>query len=368
MRAFLACSLLSLALTSVIQAENEDWVVSAGYHGHLFPSAIVISSTLKLAEDEEVETTLGDPFGMIGVELTATRRNQPVEVTVTCGGPFFKESTFTGKLPKKGETYYIAPILRYDYDKLYSHRQATPDTVTVTVKLDGELLGTQTERVIVRSINDCLYSYPDENDEIQDCTYMFAAYVNENHPVVQEILAEALQVEDENGDLLIDSISGYQVGPEDVRQQVKAVYLAIQNRGVKYSNIVESSVADDILGAQHVRLLGDSTNQGAANCVDGSVLFCSVMRKMGLNTYLVSVPGHMFMGVSLDENDEEHIEIETTLISNSTFEQAVKAGSRAYRKVESKLDGEDPEYQIIDIELERQDGVIALKDISAERP
>jgi hypothetical protein len=46
----------------------------------------------------------------------------------------------------------------------------------------------------------------------------------------------------------------------------------------------------------------------------------------------------------------------------SPFEVAVKVGSGIHGKSEGEFDGENPNFQIIEIELERQDGVIPLKD------
>ena len=347
---------------ATLRAEDDEWVLDAGYGGHLFPSAMIVSSTLKAdPEEEEDPTVLGDRFGMITTSITATADNQKVEVVIAAGD-FLKESTFTGTLETKGETYYISPVLRYDYKSLYANRQPTPDTITATVKLGGKSLGSKTEKVIVRSINDCLFSYPDEDDQRVDCSYLFAAYVNENSPVVQEILAEALEIEDEDGKPLIKAIAGYQLDAEGVKRQVEAVYRAIQDRGFKYSSITQASVASDSLGAQHVRFIGEASNQASANCVDGSVLFASVLRKMELDPYLVTVPGHMFMGVYLDAEQTEHLEIETTMVGASTFEEAVETASTAYTKAEEKFGGDDPNYVIIDIEAERQGGVIPLKE------
>ena len=348
--------------TSTLCAAEVEWSLEAGYGGHLFPSAMIVSSTLKAdPEEEEDPTLLGDHFGMITASVTATADNQRVEVTIAAGD-FLKESTFTGVLEEAGETYYISPVLRYDYKSLYANRQPTPDTVTATLKLGGKKAGSRTEKVVVRSINDCLFSFPDEEDQPVDCSYMFAAYVNENHPVVQEILTEALKIEEPDGGKLIDAITGYQVDAAGVKKQVEAVYRAIQARGVKYSNITQASVASDSLGAQHVRLIGESARQASANCVDGSVLFCSVLRKMELDPYLVTVPGHMFMGVYLTEDHSEQLEIETTMVGASPFKDAVKVGTGTYVKAEDEFEGENPNFQIIEIELERQDGVIPLKD------
>ncbi len=355
-------SLICLPAASLWAEDDAEWTLDAGYGGHLFPSAMIVSSTLKLDEEEEEDpTVLGDPFGMITATVTATADNQKVEVVIAAGD-FLKESTFTGTLPEKGETYYISPVLRYVYKSLYENRQPTPDTITATVKLGGKNIGSKTEKVVVRSINDCLFSYPDEDDQRVDCSYLFAAYVNENHPVVQEILAEALEIEDDDGEKLTKAIAGYQLDTDRVKKQIEAVYRSIQDRGVKYSSITQASVASDSLGAQHVRLIGEAANQASANCVDGSVLFASVLRKMELDPYLVCVPGHMFMGVYLDAEHTEHLEIETTMVGASPFEDAVETASKTFTKAEEKFGGDDFDYQIIDIEDERQDGVIPLKD------
>ena len=83
---------------------------------------------------------------------------------------------------------------------------------------------------------------------------------------------------------------------------------------------------------------------------------------MERDPYLVTVPGHMFMGVYLNEEHREQLEIETTMAGASPFEDAVQVGSGTYGKSEDEFDGENPNFQIIEIELERQDGVIPLKD------
>lgn len=348
-------------------AEEVEWELTAGFGGHLFPSAMIVSSMMKTEEDAADDTQLGDPLGMVSVEITATEDEQPIEVTVS-SSKVIKASTFKGKLATKGETYTISPVLSYDYDRLLESRQATPEDVTVSVKLDGKSIGKKTERTIVRSINDCLYAYENVDGETEDCSYMFAAYVNESHPVVQEILAEALDVTDAKDKNLIEAISGYQGDATEVKKQLEAIYLAIQERGVKYSSITRGSVNDhDKIGSQHVRLLGDSATQAAANCVDGSVLFASVFRKMGLDPYLVTIPGHMFVGVYLDEKHQHHLEIETTMVGSETFAEAVKTGVKERKEAGKKFeDDSEIDYQIIDIEEARAQGIIPIKDSIAD--
>jgi hypothetical protein len=63
---------------------------------------------------------------------------------------------------------------------------------------------------------------------------------------------------------------------------------------------------------------------------------------MELDPYLVTVPGHMIMGVYLNEEHREQLEIETTMAGASPFEDAVKVGSGIHGKSEGEFDGENP--------------------------
>lgn len=48
--------------------------------------------------------------------------------------------------------------------------------------------------------------------------------------------------------------------------------------------------------------------------MDGSVLFASLLRKIGIEPFLVVEPEHCYVGFYLDEKGEQPIVLETTLI------------------------------------------------------
>ena len=50
--------------------------------------------------------------------------------------------------------------------------------------------------------------------------------------------------------------------------------------------------------------------------MDGSVLFASVLRQIGIEPLLVLVPGHMFVGFALDQAGSQVEYLETTMIGN----------------------------------------------------
>src|SRR5262249_49768912 len=61
-----------------------------------------------------------------------------------------------------------------------------------------------------------------------------------------------------------------------------------------------------------------------ANCVDGSVLFASLLRKVGIEPYLVLIPGHCYVAFQVDKEGKEIAALETTLIGASLEGDAKK--------------------------------------------
>src|SRR4029078_7883990 len=131
-------------------------------------------------EDNKNEQVLGDPQGLIGVTLQAEQDDTPVTVTISCDA-IMEESVFQGALPTAGETYTIFPKIQYKYDVLAKRTQPGPVTITYTVEVGEGDEQTQTKTLTLRSINDCPFTIVEGEDRIDVC-FMFAAYVNEQHP------------------------------------------------------------------------------------------------------------------------------------------------------------------------------------------
>jgi len=117
-------------------------------------------------------------------------------------------------------------------------------------------------------------------------------------------------------------------------------------------------VASDTILSQHVRLVGDSTRTSQANCADGSVLFASIFRKIGLNAFLVVLPTHMMVGVGTDRNNSQAAYIETTMLSDASLADAMQSA-------EATMGETDPsKIMVIDINQARQRGFLPLRDLN----
>ncbi len=368
------------------------WKIQLDFHDQIFPSFVIATATMP--SDSEVDpTVLGDPNGSIGIQLVSPSNQMPIRVSIEAGR-YIRESSFSGTLPKRGETYWIYPKADYDFEALRSLSQQIPMNLRVTVQLGEQAPQIQLQTILLRSINDCplaAYHLPegtswedaDEEDvDVVDVSWMIAAYVNENHPWIQKALKEALASE------IVDSFDGYQSGdPQQVYAQVFAVWHALRTKGVRYSDITANAEGSPLVSSQHVRMIEETVRHSQANCVDGSVVLASILRKIGLKCQLALVPGHCYLTFALDENEEDFSGLETTLIGDKEFDKpggldsamrklarqnkeqkswpsfaaAISVGTdQLTEQIDSFADEDEADYLLVDIESARQLGIMPL--------
>ncbi len=372
---------ISLA-PAVVHAEFKT---EKGWNGHLFSSYIIATATVKLPAkpvdgDEDSATVLGDRQGLLGVTVEADEDDQPVKVTITCDA-IMEPSIFSCTLPEAGETYTINPKIKYKFDQLAKRSQTGPVTVTYKVEIGDAEAEEETETLTLRSVNDCPYVVVKDGTK-RDVSFMFAAYVNEQHPFVDNVLREALDTG------IVDSFTGYQAkDKKQVYRQAYALWHALSKRDVRYSSITTSVAESDTVGSQHVRLIEESINNGQANCVDGSVLMASLLRKIGVEPMLVMVPGHCYLAFSLDAEGKEFAALETTLIGSvvekdtlkvdgledvvdedsqdenswKTFKAAVATGvANLNKNAKNFKDAKKSNYQLISVVAARKLGILPI--------
>lgn len=360
----------------------EDWEPVIYPEQQIFPSMLVSTATAGVPEDAD-ETwdcpIIGDASGLIGALVDRAKKGDVLRVVVH-GNELMEESAFEGRAKKSSDQLLVLPKIKYRFGALARVNQQQPLNVTMEVWRNGESLGEQTVTADVRPINDCLFGVVDDEGGLEfDAMWNFASYVNENHPWVDEILRDALETK------VVDSFTGYQSGePEEVLLQIYAVWNVMQRRGLRYSDITTTAIESDTVLSQHVRLLDQSITAKQANCVDGTVLLASVLRKIGLDCQLALVPGHMFLVVNLD--DESPIGVETTMMGNddlgefdeltnisrkkrellrnqksfATFEAAVGTGTQALEEAWEKFDGDDFDYTLVDVAEARRQGILPI--------
>lgn len=365
----------------------QEWEPIVDPYAQIFPSYEV--ATANMPHDAEADpSVLGEGSSLIGARVVASQNGQRVKLTISIPG-LLQPSTFEAVLPKRGAEYEVYPLLRWDFQALKRLRQSRPETVDYRIAFDGGVEQIKAVRVRVRSINEVIYfvdSDPDTQEDDLDLNWMFAAYVNEDSPLVDRILKEALDTG------VVESFDGQQSEDSDqVMLQVFAIWHALRKRGIRYSNITANASNQENVYSQNVRFIEQSWRNSQANCVDGSVLLASVLRKIDIAPMLVSVPGHMFLGYALDESGENWAYLETTMIGSTeadvevddvdadmvevaegfddpTLRDSFLVFAAALASAESQVeeggarfeDESEPDYLMIDIAAAREAGVMPI--------
>ena len=340
-----------------------------GFDGkELFASGVLAYASLKPSEGDandaepDAANDYGEGFSSASIAIGGVRKGDKFSVTIS-GDRFIKPSKLEFVVEEDADYITASPTMIYDYEALSKLRQSTPFNVTYTIQRQGEATKTQSDSWIAHQINDCQTAtanyYLTKKGLIQaapfNSTFAFAGYVNENHPWIDGLLGEAIQTK------LCEGFYGYQLGAKGVGRQVNAIWTALQKRGIRYSSIASSTVSGDNR-FQHVRFVDETITSSQANCVDGSVVFASILRKIGLNVSIILVPGHAYVAVR-DEKDEKFLyAIETTMLASGTLAAAVfeasNKGEHALNKIAAKLDDEnEQEFVEINIQLAREIGV-----------
>jgi hypothetical protein len=395
----IAAGLAFLSLASGALADEIEWAPEANMDRQLFPSLLIATATQRPPDDDEQTEEpnpymLGDLFGLVGVSIKAPKANTQVTITLK-ENELMAAATWSGELAEEGKDYSIAPKVNYKFDRLRKVTQQVPMNVAFEVDVDGEFAGEKTETLQVRSINDCPFAVSNSEETVDDenastgsteMGWMFAAYVNENHPMLDKVLQEALETK---------IVSAFRVTTHDhdeTLKQVFAIWSALQKRGIQYSSTTTTPGSSKTVLSQYVRFVDQSLAHTQANCVDGSVLLASILRKISIEPFLVTVPGHMYVGFYLGAGKSQFVGLETTVIGLpdvadekkpgeptalttlrdkldaavrarrdwKTFAKALQTGTEDLAKNKEKIEAEDPNYQWIDLAGARADGIMPI--------
>ncbi|MDR2194909.1 MAG: hypothetical protein LBP19_10705 [Treponema sp.] len=379
------------------------------FHGEAFPVKILALAAANTAWDGSPRMSnsgdyIGDCFGDFGISLTISGSHTgdiPVRVEIE-GDSLIRKSTLDAAI-QPNKQIEIFPRIVYDYSALERLTQPVTENVFFRVYMRNNLAQEKVEIVRFHSVNEVPLAEIDRRDDesVVDHTWLFAAYVNEDDPLIDSILQEALQIGTVEKIGFGDSFSfgGYQDIDGDgdtsleVDLQVLAVWSVFQRHNIKYSNITTTSTGNQYLATQYVRTLQEAFGNTQANCVDGTVLFASVLRKLGIEPFLIIIPGHMFLGYDTNAEGSSFKVLETTMlgseditkytkddslfgklklglgigktqstVSRDSFLAASAAAEATWEEVQDKIfDETEDAYQIIPIAALRAMGVMPIK-------
>jgi hypothetical protein len=389
-----------------VRGAEIEWAPEANMDHQLFPSLILATASVRPVEPEDEEAAkpdaslLGERFGLVGISIKGTEANAKIKVIVK-ENELMAESSWSGELPEADVDYFIAPKVNYKFEQLRQVTQQKPLNITFAVEAEGSAAGEQHETLQVRSINDCPFAVANSEETLNDENYiagsaalgwMFAAYVNENHPMLDKVLQEALETK---------IVSAFKVTThehDETLRQVFALWSALQKRGLQYSSATTTPGGSETVQSQFVRFIDQSLTNTQANCVDGSVLFASLLRKISIEPFLVTVPGHMYVGFYLGAGKSQWAALETTLLGVpdtadeksagdpaaltalrdkldaavkgrrdwKTFAKAIQVATEDLTRNKERFTGPDTLYQWIDLAEARSQGIMPIPYAAAK--
>ncbi len=274
------------------------------------------------------------PSGAVQLRIDSDLFLQPLQVPVN---------------PEPGSQTF-SPELPWNYDTLRRTTQMEPHTFVATLLVDGRPQAEAPIVCTVHSVNEAVARIlMPSTGQWQDTSVCFAAFVNEDHPFINSLLQEAMAAGS------VKAFTGYQFGPQSALQQAQAIWDALAARGLSYVNMATDSGTSSLVSTQYVRFPDQSVRDRGANCVDASVLFASVLRRIGLRPVLLFRPGHCFAGY-YDAPEGGHIvAFETSALGVEPFAAAADAGARELQATLPFIGS--PEYSVVDIALCRQQGI-----------
>lgn len=238
-------------------------------------------------------------------------------------------------------------------------RQNTPTDTT---------LDEHTEHIRFHARDTALLGVTEANGSIRDLTNFLAAWVTPRHPEIEKVLRRATDYHSDK------EFGGYQEGNtfsdvgDNVREQARAIFQALKRDiGLRYIDSTLDLGATENQITQRVRLPSQCLESGTANCIDGAVLFASLLELASIKPLLILVPGHAFVGWYINPLMKQYEFLETTLISNGEFDEAQQVAQESFDEAMALGSFDKPLFsssgfaRLIDVAMEREEGIFPLE-------
>ena len=291
------------------------------FENTIYPSTIFSTASLKNVQK--------DQLNYFNLKINSDKE---FEGKIRVTNEKFINETIVEKKIKQGENILSLNVLwKYDNFVNITNSGYTHFKFELLDK-NNKVITTENIQLSYRSINECVFAL-NEDGKISDTRIFFVSYVNEDSKLIDTFLSETLKNHNDkfgHEDMLNLPYgwAGYQIDDDYLAKQVWAIIYRLHELGMQYSSITDTSNSATKVFSQNVRFINESLKLKNANCVDGSVLVASILEKIGIRTFLVLEPGHMFLAYSKTGKIEPELSdlkfLETTLIGTSNYYDTIK--------------------------------------------
>ena len=236
--------------------------------------------------------------------------------------------------PNEKRILYQLPRLKFNKAKELTEMRRAVIHSRIECWRNGvqHLLRLQSYEIFLLARNVIRWAVPNivQNSGNQPLLEHIAAWVTPHVEPVKHMLRNAIKYRSDK------TLWGYQ-GTRDplfVREQVKAIFLALKNDGqLAYINSPFAVGPRNGEERQTVRLPRESLSERSANCIDGAVLYASLLEQADLKPVIVVQTGHAFVGWRTWDTDNTCEFLEGTMTLTDSFEVAFQEGMAEYQKL-----------------------------------
>ena len=185
--------------------------------------------------------------------------------------------------------------------------------------------------------------------------YWYSVFVTPNADSISAMVGEIAQ-KLPNGELLVyQQYSADASVAQSLERVAKAVFEVLQSRNIKY---VEETNAASI--GQRINYPVETLRKKQGICIETTVLFASILERLGFDVRLILIPGHAFVGWAIEQEGNVLDFVETTMIGdkNSTFAQANESGTEKFSEQKNLGNFESGKASIVMINYARLVGIM----------
>lgn len=181
-----------------------------------------------------------------------------------------------------------------------------------------------------------------------------------SHPQDQEVEAWIKETADYHPSGAMTSGYGDAVNDEDwsVWKRLEALCRAMdESYHITYISTYVSFAPGDV---QRIRLPAEVLEQRSGNCIELVLLYAAAVEALNLEPSLVLVPGHAYVAVRTDRENDIYYFIETTLIGGTSFSKAVDYGAEEFYEDQPHIEAREENYGWVDILKARNQGILPM--------
>ena len=291
------------------------------FDNNIFPSFILGKASYASPADSK---QYGDLYSCIGITVlnkltsgTLTYEIEPAE------NRYFEK--VSGQISfLKNEQREFFPSIPWKFEALKGIQQSIPLSIKFRLIDKTGKVQEQVVKVSLRSIRECITGF--YFDGKYKMSPLLAAYVNEENPQIDKLRKECIEKN------WVREWTGYQYGEEELDKQVKAIWKVLSSKGIRYSSLTgASTVSSNAFTSQIVRPFCESISNKQANCVDGTLVFASILKSMNIRPILVLIPGHCFLAYhATASGDNDYRFLETTMLGDLDGPPSDEAFEKSY--------------------------------------